>query len=161
MQTYANNCEVGGEVYDAPGQFQIPMGSGVTPDKGYGLAAYHHDVWTYDASKQTVGNTLSPLVTARAAFYTDSTTATPGSNWGNHFFYGNTVCHPTTCAAQGATCGSIADGCGNMLPCGTCGTGDTCEYNTCVCTPRKCGIGRYWNSDDCACEPLCRPGTCQ
>ena len=31
-----------------------------------------------------------------------------------------TCCTPTTCAAQSANCGSIADGCGGMLDCGTC-----------------------------------------
>ncbi len=29
-------------------------------------------------------------------------------------------CTPTTCAAQNATCGSIADGCGGTLSCGSC-----------------------------------------
>jgi polyhydroxybutyrate depolymerase len=35
------------------------------------------------------------------------------------------ACTPTTCAAQGKDCGSISDGCGATLPCGTCSAG-TC-----------------------------------
>ena len=37
------------------------------------------------------------------------------------------VCVPTTCAAQGATCGSIADGCGGTLDCGPCAPTCPCE----------------------------------
>jgi len=36
-------------------------------------------------------------------------------------------CIPTTCAALGATCGPMGDGCGNELQCGSCSTGcETC-----------------------------------
>ncbi|WP_437331276.1 hypothetical protein [Sorangium sp. So ce394] len=48
------------------------------------------------------------------------------------------VCVPTTCAAQGATCGSIADGCGGTLDCGSCGSGFTCESGTCQPTAPAC-----------------------
>ncbi|WP_437798372.1 calcium-binding EGF-like domain-containing protein [Sorangium sp. So ce693] len=48
------------------------------------------------------------------------------------------VCVPTTCAAQGATCGSIADGCGEMLDCSSCGSGFTCESGTCQPTAPAC-----------------------
>ncbi|AUX33647.1 calcium-binding EGF-like domain-containing protein [Sorangium sp. So ce296] len=41
------------------------------------------------------------------------------------------VCVPTTCDAQGATCGSIADGCDGTLDCGSCGSGFTCQSGTC------------------------------
>jgi hypothetical protein len=50
-----------------------------------------------------------------------------------------TVCTPTTCAAQGKNCGTIPDGCGNMLGCGTCTGFETCggggTPNVCGCTP--------------------------
>jgi hypothetical protein len=52
---------------------------------------------------------------------------------------------PTACAAQdcltkGATCGTIDDGCGNTLQCGTCGAGETCGANgkANVCGQGKC-----------------------
>jgi hypothetical protein len=48
------------------------------------------------------------------------------------------VCVPTTCAAQGATCGSIADGCGGTLDCGSCGSGSTCQSGTCQPTAPAC-----------------------
>lgn len=40
-------------------------------------------------------------------------------------------CIPLTCLAKGATCGSIADGCGCVLTCGVCPNGQTCTNNTC------------------------------
>ncbi len=39
---------------------------------------------------------------------------------------GGGTCTPTTCAAQNKNCGSISDGCGGMLSCGTCGGLQTC-----------------------------------
>ncbi|MEZ4221462.1 MAG: hypothetical protein R3B13_11095 [Polyangiaceae bacterium] len=44
-----------------------------------------------------------------------------------------TCCAPTTCAAAGKTCGSMSDGCGTTLNCGTCASGDTCSGNVCGC----------------------------
>jgi hypothetical protein len=37
-----------------------------------------------------------------------------------------TACTPTTCAAQGKNCGSISDGCGGTLSCGSCTSPQTC-----------------------------------
>ncbi|AUX24925.1 uncharacterized protein SOCEGT47_054660 [Sorangium cellulosum] len=48
------------------------------------------------------------------------------------------ACVATTCAGQGATCGSIADGCGGTLDCGSCGAGFTCESGTCQPTAPAC-----------------------
>ncbi|HEY8089368.1 MAG TPA: polysaccharide deacetylase family protein, partial [Polyangiaceae bacterium] len=50
------------------------------------------------------------------------------------------ACTPTTCAAQGRTCGSISDGCGATLACGTCAAGKTCSSaGTCqACVPTTC-----------------------
>jgi len=56
-------------------------------------------------------------------------------------------CVPTTCAAQGATCGTISDGCGDTLDCGSCGAGFACDAGQCV------------DVDDCASNP-CVHGTC-
>src|SRR5207253_7991998 len=36
------------------------------------------------------------------------------------------TCSPTTCAAQGKNCGTIADGCGGTLSCGACTAPQTC-----------------------------------
>jgi hypothetical protein len=72
-------------------------------------------------------------------------------------------CTPTTCAAQGANCGTIDDGCGTTLECGTCTLPDTCggggADNVCGCiadcTDRVCG------SDGCggSCG-TCAEGSC-
>src|SRR5215467_4958002 len=40
-----------------------------------------------------------------------------------------TTCTPTSCATQSATCGTISDGCGGVLTCGTCPGGQTCSGN--------------------------------
>src|SRR5262249_53202992 len=47
------------------------------------------------------------------------------------------ACVPTTCAAQGKNCGSLANGCGGTLSCGTCASGLVCTSNVC-CTPTTC-----------------------
>ncbi len=49
-------------------------------------------------------------------------------------------CTPTTCAAQGKTCGTISNGCGGTLQCGTCSAGYVCTTsNVCVvCTSTLC-----------------------
>jgi hypothetical protein len=46
------------------------------------------------------------------------------------------TCTPTTCAAQGLSCGPAGDGCGNVLQCGTCPAGETCGGGG---TPSVCG----------------------
>ncbi|MFA6594142.1 MAG: right-handed parallel beta-helix repeat-containing protein [Candidatus Buchananbacteria bacterium] len=51
------------------------------------------------------------------------------------------VCTPTTCAAQGKNCGSISNGCGGTLSCGTCNAAQNCVSNLCVvktCTSSAC-----------------------
>jgi hypothetical protein len=46
-------------------------------------------------------------------------------------------CTPTTCAAQGATCGTMSDGCAWTLNCGTC-SGETCGESPLY--PNLCGL---------------------
>ena len=70
-------------------------------------------------------------------------------------------CTPTTCAAEGKTCGSIADGCGTTLDCGACTGTETCggggTANVCGCT-RQCS-GNICGAND-ACGGICQTGTC-
>ncbi|MFY0571307.1 Ig-like domain-containing protein [Archangium lansingense] len=44
-------------------------------------------------------------------------------------------CVPTTCAAQGKTCGTVSDGCGGSLSCGTCPGDQTCSASNVCITP--------------------------
>jgi peptidoglycan/xylan/chitin deacetylase (PgdA/CDA1 family) len=87
------------------------------------------------------------------------------------------VCTPTTCAAQGKNCGSISDGCGGTLNCGTCASGQTCSAsNVCQasCAPTTCsaqskncgsipdGCGGTLNCGTCATGQTCSSGNvCQ
>jgi hypothetical protein len=49
-------------------------------------------------------------------------------------FFGNepAFCIPQNCSSLGYECGSISDGCGNTLNCGTCLEGYTCSTGTCI-----------------------------
>jgi hypothetical protein len=54
-------------------------------------------------------------------------------------------CTPTTCAAQGKNCGSISDGCGGTLSCGTCTSPQTCGGGGTanVCGGSSCSLSPY------------------
>ena len=81
---------------------------------------------------------------------------------------------PTTCAAAGAECGALADGCGGQLMCGDCTAPQTCGgggmANRCgegACTPTTCaaeGADCGMLSDGCAgvldCGSCVAPATC-
>ncbi len=45
-------------------------------------------------------------------------------------------CVPTTCSAEEATCGTVPDGCGAFLQCGSCADGASCDANVCVPDPQ-------------------------
>ncbi len=58
---------------------------------------------------------------------------------------GGGTCTPLTCAMLGSNCGTIGDGCGGTLSCGTCATGMSCGAGgvagvcgATTCTPRTC-----------------------
>lgn len=44
---------------------------------------------------------------------------------------GPCACAPATCEGLSATCGAVDDGCGSILQCGTCPTGQTCQGGIC------------------------------
>ena len=78
-------------------------------------------------------------------------------------------CTPTTCAAQGKNCGSIADGCGHQIRCGpdSCGTNEVCLAQQCVacgrpdtpcCIGNTCAHSRLLCSDNGQCVPCGNPG---
>ena len=95
-------------------------------------------------------------------------------------------CVPTTCSALGKNCGTVANGCGGTLNCGSCASGQTCSAsNICqaACVPTTCsalgkncgtvanGCGGTLNCGSCAtgqtcntnnvCQtPTCTPTTC-
>src|SRR5258708_9680643 len=70
-------------------------------------------------------------------------------------------CAATTCAAQGKTCGTIADGCGGSLACGLCSAGQVCLSSNTCCQPTSCaaqGSACGTISDGCGGHLSC--GTC-
>lgn len=73
-------------------------------------------------------------------------------------------CIPSaTCEAVTASCGSLPDGCGGTLECGTCGEGSVCEANRCVssCTPTTCDAqGAMCGSVDDGCGTALHCGAC-
>jgi hypothetical protein len=81
----------------------------------------------------------------------------------------STSCKPTTCAAQGKNCGSISDGCGGTLPCGSCTSPQTCGgggvANVCgggsSCTPTTCAAqGKNCGSISDGCGGTLTCGSC-
>jgi hypothetical protein len=74
------------------------------------------------------------------------------------------VCTPRTCASVGAVCGTISDGCGGTLSCGTCPVGQSCNAsNQCVtaCTPKTCAdLAALCGSPSDGCGGTLSCGTC-
>ena len=71
---------------------------------------------TFTAGTSAVQTTTSATITAQlAGTVTAALTISPGG-----------TCTPTTCAAQGKNCGTISNGCGGALSCGTCSGSQTC-----------------------------------
>jgi hypothetical protein len=81
----------------------------------------------------------------------------------------NDACVPTTCAALGLNCDSVADRCGGTLDCGTCSGSATCggsgRPNVCgTCTPTTCTGRCSTINDGCGhlivCDPCPMGQTC-
>lgn len=73
-----------------------------------------------------------------------------------------TGCTPTTCAAQGQTCGVISDGCTGTLDCGSCPVCQTCSNGTCVADSgqnRSVCVGSFPTTSIC-CNGTCWDGCC-
>src|SRR4029450_12783199 len=69
-----------------------------------------------------------------------------------------TCCSPTTCAAEGANCGLIADARGPALHCGSCPLPQTCGGGG---TPNVCGLGPVCGGGPGSCGGTCPSGlTC-
>src|SRR2546426_2078544 len=75
-------------------------------------------------------------------------------------------CAPVTCAALGKNCGSLSDGCGGTLNCGTCSGSQTCggggKANVCgPCTPTTCAArGKNCGGIPNGCGGWLNCGTC-
>ncbi len=53
----------------------------------------------------------------------------------------SSTCASNSCGEFGYDCGSISDGCGNTLDCGTCNLGETCTDNVCGPPPPSADAG--------------------
>lgn len=69
-----------------------------------------------------------------------------------------TGCTPTTCSALGKQCGSLSDGCGGTLNCGSCTSPQTCVNGVCQGGSAVCGNGQCESGEtqsnccrDCGC----------
>ena len=108
--------------------------------------------------RASIGVGLLGLCLSGCAFQTDkeasSSSGTNGNNGGGGDNGGgcDKCCHPLTCAAAGANCGVIADGCGGFLGCGGCAQGETCGgggvANVC---------GNPCEQDELMCDDRCVP----
>ncbi len=84
-------------------------------------------------------------------------------------------CQPKTCVQQGIGCGPSGDGCGNVIQCGDCPSGQTCGgggvANQCgapactvqTCAPNECGLkgdgcGGQLNCGNCLDGKICGAG---
>ena len=60
------------------------------------------------------------------------------------------ICVPVTCERTGAECGTVDDGCGHALDCGTCLAPQTCGHtapNRCGCTPGAWTVETIYATD--------------
>jgi hypothetical protein len=71
-------------------------------------------------------------------------------------------CVPRTCAQAGASCGTIADGCGGGVSCGDCPPGLSCNgQNQCVCVPATtCPPGQTAGTAPDGCGGMILCGVC-
>jgi hypothetical protein len=140
--TTKTNQEIFNYKYSVGATFNDPSGSGHATMKVSETLTFSNMSTRTNKSGSTNSSTFTLSMPSTA--YTGPTTL---------FVYLDTVfktfmfshigpCVPTTCAAQGKNCGSIADGCGGTLSCGVCSSSQTCggggTANVCGCTPTTC-----------------------
>jgi len=63
------------------------------------------------------------------------------------------ACLPVSCLAQKKNCGTVSDGCGGTLNCGTCTSGYVCESGVCMPTNLICGDSSCDGSETCSTCP--------
>lgn len=70
-------------------------------------------------------------------------------------------CTPVTCASEGRSCGSLDDGCGATLSCGSCAAPASCNAGVCGCTPTTCAAeGKNCGTMPDGCSGVLECGTC-
>ena len=127
-----------------------PAGSGNAPE------AYPSSVVLYDTTETQGSRVSMPLLVTASYVYGRSTHVGPADDTGvtretEYALYGSldgsalpeppqTPCEPTSCEAQGATCGTVDDGCGSTLQCGSCSYPYSCgDEQTCE-LPANCNL---------------------
>jgi hypothetical protein len=81
---------------------------------------------------------------------------------------GGDTCTPFTACGAGQNCGSVSDGCGGSVSCGTCGSGQSCggggTANVCgagSCSPTTCvAQGKNCGTISDGCSSVLQCGTC-
>ncbi len=113
-------------------------------DNWYDIGSLNLNAWN-TVTVDVPSGAVTPLYQIGVFFYADSPWSgavyVDSVSWPG----GSGSCTPTTCSAQGAQCGSISDGCGGTLNCGTCSGSNSCggggTANVCgspACTPTTC-----------------------
>ncbi len=113
------------------------------------------------------GRTVAASLTAAAARSTAACASPQTCGGGGVANVCGSTCTPTTCAAAGKNCGSISNGCGGTLNCGSCASPQTCGgggvANVCgsTCTPTTCAAaGKNCGSISNGCGGTLSCGSC-
>src|SRR5687767_7351153 len=67
-------------------------------------------------------------------------------------------CFPVVCGSVGAECGTVPDGCGDILKCGPCQIGKVCSQGKCS-EQSECGNTECEGGENCATCPVDCPCT--
>ena len=161
---------VQGDCTSAGGSFCYINNDGTTPS-----GVYHRYIVKCSPDGLVMGSDQEEICFGIRTWYSIGQT-----EYGNNICDGSTgcvgnlpepclgVCTPTTsCSAQGKVCGTIPDGCGGTLNCGTCGPGQSCQGGQCVsgctasCSGKQCGDdGCGGSCGSCQSGQSCEDGQC-